>query len=84
VLGRVNDFKRIHYFQTHINEVIKAKNEGANVQGYFAWSLIDNFEWAEGYQPRFGLIYVDFITKKRILKESAYWFRRHLNSSLYA
>jgi beta-glucosidase len=84
VLGRINDFKRIHYFQTHINEVIKAKNEGANVQGYFAWSLIDNFEWAEGYHPRFGLIYVDFITKKRILKESAYWFRRHLNSSLYS
>lgn len=84
VLGRVNDFKRIHYFQTHINEVLRAKREGANVQGYFAWSLMDNFEWAEGYQPRFGLIYVDFDTKKRTLKESAYWFRRHLNSSLYS
>lgn len=83
VLGRINDFKRIHYFQTHINEVLKARKEGANVQGYFAWSLMDNFEWAEGYQPRFGLVHVDFSTKKRTLKESAYWFRKHLTTSLY-
>ncbi|MCC6817771.1 MAG: family 1 glycosylhydrolase [Bacteroidia bacterium] len=82
VLDRVNDFSRIHYFQTHINEVLRAKSDGADVKGYFAWSLLDNFEWAEGYYPRFGLIYVDFKTKKRLMKESAHWFRRFLSSQL--
>jgi beta-glucosidase len=82
VLDRVNDFARIHYYQTHISEVLRAKDEGADVRGYFAWSLLDNFEWAEGYKPRFGLIYVDFETKKRILKESALWFKRFLSSRI--
>lgn len=80
VLERVNDFARIHYYQTHIAEVLRAKEDGADVRGYFAWSLLDNFEWAEGYAPRFGLIYVDFETKKRILKESALWFKRFLHA----
>lgn len=80
VLDRINDFPRIHYYQTHINEVMRAREEGAKVEGYFAWSLIDNFEWAEGYHPRFGLIYVDFETKQRTLKESARWFRHFLSA----
>lgn len=78
VLERVNDFSRIHYYQTHISEVLRARQESVDVRGYFAWSLLDNFEWAEGYRPRFGLIYVDFTTKKRIMKESAHWFRQFL------
>ncbi len=82
VLDRVNDFPRIHYFQTHINEVYRAKQEGVDVRGYFAWSLLDNFEWAEGYYPRFGIIYVDFTTKQRILKESAYWFKSFLKEGI--
>jgi beta-glucosidase len=64
----------------HINEVLRAKQNGANVKGYFAWSLLDNFEWAEGYEPRFGLVYVDFKTKQRLLKDSAYWFQKWLKS----
>lgn len=78
IFDRINDTPRIHYFKTHINEVLRAKKEGADVRGYFAWSLIDNFEWAEGYHPRFGLIYVDFETKKRLLKDSALWFKKFL------
>lgn len=81
MFNRVHDTARIHYFQTHINEAIRAKQEGANLKGYFAWSLLDNFEWAEGYSPRFGLLYVDFISKARILKDSAYWFRSFLGGT---
>lgn len=81
VFQRVHDTARIHYFQTHINEAIRAKREGANLKGYFAWSLLDNFEWAEGYYPRFGLLHVDFKTKVRTLKDSAYWFKSFLGGA---
>ena len=77
--GIVDDKRRIEYYRSHLAQVIRARREGINIQGYFAWSLIDNFEWAEGYYPRFGLIYVDFNTKKRVLKQSAYWFRQFLH-----
>lgn len=80
MFNAVKDFPRIHFYRTHINEVLRAKSEGANVKGYFAWSLIDNFEWAEGYHPRFGLVYIDYQSKKRILKESAHWFRKFLEN----
>ena len=80
IFERVHDYPRIHYYKMHINEVLRAKQNGANVKGYFAWSLLDNFEWAEGYEPRFGLVYVDFKTKQRLLKDSAYWFQKWLKS----
>jgi beta-glucosidase len=54
---------------------------GIPIKGYFAWSLLDNFEWAEGYVRRFGLIHVDFLTQRRTLKESAKWFRSFLNGA---
>lgn len=72
--GKINDTKRMHYLQSNIAEVLKAKNEGVNVQGYFVWSLTDNFEWAEGYRPRFGLVHVDYETQKRTIKESGRWY----------
>ena len=53
----------------------KAVQDGTDVRGYFQWSLLDNFEWHSGYDPRFGLIYVDYENQKRIWKDSAYWYR---------
>jgi beta-glucosidase len=70
----VNDTKRTEYLQSHLQQVLKAKQEGCKVEGYFVWTLTDNFEWAEGYHPRFGLIYVDFDTQKRIIKSSGKWY----------
>jgi beta-glucosidase len=79
--GKVHDPKRIDYLQTHIAQVLRAKNEGLKVSGYFIWTLTDNFEWAEGYHPRFGLIYVDFKTQQRIIKDSGLWYRDFLSGS---
>jgi beta-glucosidase len=74
VSGNVDDPKRVKYLQTHLQQVLKAKNEGCKVDGYFVWTLTDNFEWAEGYHPRFGLVHVDFKTQQRIIKSSGHWF----------
>lgn len=76
--GKVNDVKRIDYFKKYLEQVLRAKNEGAPVNGYFVWSLMDNFEWAEGFHPRFGIIHVDFETQKRTIKDSGYWFQDFL------
>jgi len=77
--GEVNDTQRTKYIQDHLGQVLKAKQEGAKVHGYFVWSLTDNFEWAEGYHARFGLIHVDFETQQRTIKQSGLWFRRFLS-----
>ncbi|MBB5394398.1 GH1 family beta-glucosidase [Mucilaginibacter sp. AK015] len=76
--GRVDDPKRTKYLQTHLQQVLKAKQEGCKVYGYFVWTLTDNFEWAEGYHPRFGLVHVDFETQRRIIKASGRWFAQLL------
>ncbi|MEB0249726.1 family 1 glycosylhydrolase, partial [Mucilaginibacter sp. 5B2] len=72
--NKVNDQRRVIYLQNHVQQVLKAKQEGVKVEGYFVWTLTDNFEWAEGYQPRFGLVHVDFDTQERIIKASGHWF----------
>ncbi|HEY5371259.1 MAG TPA: family 1 glycosylhydrolase [Hanamia sp.] len=61
--GEVNDPKRLNYLKDNIAQVLRAKQEGVNTTGYFVWTFLDNFEWTEGYYPRFGLIYVDFETQ---------------------
>jgi beta-glucosidase len=73
--GRVHDTERIEYLRQHLEQVERARGDGINVAGYFVWSLLDNFEWTEGYRPRFGLIYVDYATQRRIIKDSGYWYR---------
>lgn len=78
--GRVDDPLRIKYLQSHIGQVLKAKNEGCKVSGYFVWTLTDNFEWAEGYNPRFGLIYIDFKTQQRTVKGSGLWYSKFLSN----
>jgi beta-glucosidase len=72
--GRVRDERRIRYLRDHIAQVQRAISDGVPVKGYFHWSLTDNFEWALGYTPRFGLIHVDFKTQKRTIKDSGRWF----------
>jgi beta-glucosidase len=72
--SRVRDERRIRYLRNHIAQVHRAMEEGVPVKGYFHWSLMDNFEWAHGYGQRFGLIYVDFKTQQRIIKDSGRWF----------
>jgi beta-glucosidase len=74
----IHDSKRIHYFKEYLKNVLRAKKEGANVTGYFAWTLMDNFEWSFGYEPKFGLVYNDYKTQKRIVKDSGLWFREFL------
>lgn len=74
----VHDMERINYLQKYMEQVLRAKKEGLKIDGYFVWSLTDNFEWAEGYRPRFGLVSVDFKTQQRIIKDSGYWYRDFL------
>ena len=76
--GRVHDNERIKYFKDHLEAVLKAKKEGVNVTGYFVWSPTDNFEWDKGFRTRFGLVYVDFQTLDRYMKDSGIWFREFL------
>ncbi|WP_332760522.1 GH1 family beta-glucosidase [Pseudarthrobacter sp.] len=73
--GEVRDPRRIDYLRGYISAVGEAITAGVDVRGYFAWSFMDNFEWAEGYDKRFGLVYVDYGTQTRIPKQSAYWYR---------
>ncbi len=70
----VHDELRTDFLKSYIAEVLKAKKEGVNVNGYFVWTLLDNFEWAEGFHPRFGLVHVDFETQKRTIKKSGEWY----------
>ncbi len=72
--GRVRDERRIRYLKNHLIHLHRAISEGAPVRGYFVWSLLDNFEWAYGYSMRFGLVYVDYPTQKRIIKDSGRWY----------
>ncbi|NEG69896.1 family 1 glycosylhydrolase [Bifidobacterium sp. BRDM6] len=72
---RVHDADRIDYLTHHLAAVEHAIDDGADVRGYFAWSLMDNFEWAQGYCKRFGLTYVDYPTEERIPKDSYRWYR---------
>ena len=73
--GTINDQDRIAYLHAHLAEAHRAIADGINLKGYFVWSLLDNFEWEEGYRPRFGLIHVDFKTLQRTWKQSATWYR---------
>ena len=76
--GRVHDTDRTEYLKDHIYGVLKAKQEGVPLHGYFIWTFMDNFEWAEGYHPRFGIVYNDFGSQKRYIKDSGYWMRDFL------
>jgi beta-glucosidase len=76
--GCIDDKERIEYLKNHIELSLKARSEGVNLRGYFVWSFMDNFEWAFGYSKRFGLVYIDYKTLKRTLKNSALWLKNIL------
>jgi beta-glucosidase len=78
--GGVHDEERLSYLQAYLKQVNKAQRVGLKVDGYFVWTFTDNFEWAEGYYPRFGLVYIDFENQQRIVKSSGQWFSRFLGT----
>ncbi len=79
--GHIHDPQRITYLQTHLLSLHRAMAEGVPVLGYQHWSIMDNFEWAEGYEPRFGLIYVDYKTQKRTVKDSGWEYKRIIETN---
>jgi beta-glucosidase len=74
--GSIMDERRLDYLRQHITQLRLAMQDGVDVQGYFVWSLLDNFEWAHGFSKRFGLFHVDFSTMKRTIKASGEWYQR--------
>jgi beta-glucosidase len=79
--GGVHDPERIDFLRAYLRELRRACAEGIDVRGYFLWSLLDNFEWAEGYSQRFGLVYVDYPSGKRVVKDSARWYKHVIASN---
>ena len=73
--GQIHDSDRIEYFDGHLRACLDAISHGVDLRGYFAWSLMDNFEWAEGYAKRFGIVHVDYTTQRRVPKDSARWYQ---------
>ena len=73
--GRIDDRDRRAYLHDHMQATLHARQQGVDVRGYFVWSLMDNFEWASGYQKRFGIVHVDYATQHRTLKQSALWYQ---------
>ena len=74
--GEIDDTARIAYLRDHVRAALRAKQAGVPLEGFFVWSLLDNFEWAQGYSNRFGLVHVDFATQARIPKGSARWYQQ--------
>lgn len=74
--GHVPDARRTSFFRDELAELARAIRDGANVRAFHAWSLLDNFEWADGYTQRYGLTYVDFRDQKRTVKDSGLWYGR--------
>lgn len=81
VEDRVDDEQRRQYIESHLTAVADVIQRGVNIKGYFVWSLMDNFEWAEGYRKRFGIVHVDYATLRRTLKRSALWYQSLLMTS---
>jgi beta-glucosidase len=82
--GHVEDTDRVMYLRNHVTQMHRAATEGFPIKGYFLWSLLDNYEWADGYSKRFGICYVDFKTQKRTLKQSAEWYREVIKRNTVA
>ena len=79
--GEVHDPQRIDFLNRYLLQLRKASEDGVDIRGYFQWSLLDNLEWGSGYRERFGLIYTDYVTQKRTLKDSAFWYKEVIASN---
>lgn len=79
--GRVHDSNRIDFLDKYLSCLQRAADEGIGIAGYFLWTFLDNFEWDKGYSERFGLVYVDYATQKRIAKDSAYWYQKVMETN---
>ncbi len=79
--GKVHDPNRIDFLNRYLLQLRKASEDGVDIRGYFEWSLMDNFEWSNGYSQRFGLVYVDYQTQQRIWKDSAYWYQNVIHTN---
>lgn len=82
--GMVHDPRRTAYYQSHLAAAHRAISRGVPLEGYFAWSFLDNFEWGYGYSRRFGLFYVDYATQRRIMKDTAVWYAQTIDSNGFA
>ncbi len=80
--GKIHDIQRIDYIKGFLYWTCRAMEEGADIRGYYVWSLMDNWEWTAGYASRFGIIHVDFDTQERIMKDSAYWYQEVVKSRI--
>ncbi len=81
--GKVNDEGRINYLQRHLVALHRSMEAGVNIKGYLTWSLLDNFEWAEGYTMRFGIVHVNYRTLERTKKESYYWYKQTVHNKFF-
>ncbi|UVS81551.1 GH1 family beta-glucosidase [Actinokineospora sp. UTMC 2448] len=79
--GAVSDPSRVEYLRSHVGAVHEAITAGADLRGYFVWSLVDNFEWSYGYAKRFGIVHVDYATQRRVWKDSAHWYREVIKAN---
>jgi beta-glucosidase len=81
--GRVRDDSRTKYLKQHLTALSRSIESGVNIKGYLTWSLLDNFEWAEGYSKRFGIVYVNYRTQERIKKDSFYWYKQTISNGFF-
>ena len=82
--GQIHDARRVAYLRRHLTSLARAIEDGIPVEGYFAWSFLDNFEWAAGYSQRFGLVYVDYATRQRLPKDRAYYYQQVIQANAVA
>jgi beta-glucosidase len=80
--NKIHDNDRIDYIKEHVSSCARAIRDGVNLKGYYIWSLLDNFEWTYGYSKRYGLIYVDFNTQERIIKDSGIWYSQLIRNAI--
>ena len=78
--NKIHDIERINFIKVHLQVMLDFIKEGGNLKGYYLWSFMDNFEWSFGYSKRFGMVYVNYNTQERIMKDSAIWYKNFIKT----